>query len=657
MTKLGRLILITIALGAAIAGPASAAETAPTLIRDVRTGSDPLGSRVPAVPDPIQDYVQPDTQIEPSIAVNPANPRNVVAVYQEGRRANGGDATNGFATSFDGGATWTSGELPGLTTYPGQGGPFERASDAVVAFGPGNVAYANSLVFDLNAGGGLRSGMAVNVSKDGGRHWSAPVVFQDDRLGGTNDKNWIVVDNSDAPGHHKGRVYVVWDRIAPVVYNYCDDHCDEPSHWLPNFQTVHGIVWPGQGLGAYPLILHDGGLGIVLDTITDAGAPTGEEPDVEPGSSEHVFIAAPQAGSTAYPAPLTFLPPVNIASNRSAGVPAQRASDGLPAAAVDPKSGDLYTVWDDGRFRSDGTNDAVLSRSTDNGLTWSKTQRVNPGSTKDHLDHYLVTVAADRGLVHVAYRRRDESGKAPLFSPDIDTYYQQSRDGGKTFTAPLKVDSEPSNAYYDAFSRNGSFEGDYDQTASAGGYTYVVREQGTAVSKGEPRPLVANPDHSPTLVLTESGKGHQHQRNWVALVRDTDCLDRSPPVTSTSRRRLRLRTGSLRLRGRSRDSGCVFRHGRRARGKVARVYVSVAKVRGKGAGANCRFVNRKGRLTAPRRCRRPILLRAHGRERWRFRLSARLPRGRYRAVARAFDTSRNKERPRRRRNIVRFAVR
>ena len=77
--------------------------------------------------------------------------------------------------------------------------------------------------------------------------------------GGTNDKNWIVVDNSGAPGHHKGRVYVVWDRVAPVVYDYCDHDCDKLGNWLPNLQTVSGLVFPGQGIGAYPLILKDGG--------------------------------------------------------------------------------------------------------------------------------------------------------------------------------------------------------------------------------------------------------------------------------------------------------------------------------------------------------------------------------------------------------------
>ena len=513
------ILLLAAAIGASTA--AAAPPAAPKLVRDVKTGSDPLGSLTPAAPDPIQDYVQPDTQIEPSIAVNPANPKNVVTAYQEGRIADGGDATNGFATSLDGGKSWKTGELPGLTTYPGQGGVFERASDAVVAFGPNNVVYANSLVFDYNANTGLRSGIAINVSKDGGLHWGPPVIIQDDQLGGLNDKNWIVVDTSDAPGHHKGRVYVVWDRVAPVVYDYCDHDCDQRSNWLPNLQTIPGLVFAGQGIGAYPVITRNGGLGIVMNALT-GGVPVPSGPDeleVSPGGEELVFVAAPAAGSTPFPAPLAFVPPVDIASNQSAGVPAQRAGS-LPAAAVDPASGAIYAVWEDSRFRQDGTNDAVMSRSLDDGLTWGPVQRINPGSTMDHSDHYNVTVAVgDGGTVHVAYRRRDESGSGPLYAPAIDTAYQESSDGGSTFTAPLKVDSVASNPYYDAFSRDGSFEGDYNEIASVGGFTYVVRCQGQPASASEPAPLIPNPDGSNTLVLTDAGKGHQHQSAWVALVR------------------------------------------------------------------------------------------------------------------------------------------
>jgi hypothetical protein len=102
----------------------------------------------------------------------------------------------------------------------------------------------------------------------------------------------------------------------------------------------------------------------------------------------------------------------------------------------------------------------------------------------------------------------------------IDTHYQESFDGGDTFTAPLKVNKVASNPYYDAFSRDGSFEGDYHQIISAGGYTYIVRCQGRPAYKGEPPALTPNPDGSNTLVLTEAGKGHQHQSAWVALVQN-----------------------------------------------------------------------------------------------------------------------------------------
>jgi hypothetical protein len=634
MTR-ARVSRLTLTVALALAGlsavttttaATAAAVPSPALIRDVRTGMDPLGSLTPASPDPIQDYVQPDTQIEPSIAVNPANPLNVVTAYQEGRIADGGDATQGFATSFDGGATWTQGELPGLTTYPGQGGSFERASDAVVAFGPNNTVYANSLVFDMNTDNGLRSGMAVNVSKDGGRTWSKPVILQDDQLGGLNDKNWVVVDNSDAPGHHKGRVYVVWDRVAPVVYDYCDHDCDQLGNWLPNLQTVPGLVFPGQGIGAYPVVLNSGGLGIVMESDFP-GIPTTppsiDEP--EPGSNgSQVIVAAPAAGSTPYPAPLAFTPPIKIAVNDSAGTPAQRASDGLPAAAVDPSSGAVYAVWDDTRFRTDGVNDAVISKSTDGGTTWSAPTRVNPGSKTDKVNHYNVTVAVgEDGAVHVAYRQRDQSGTSPLFTPTIDTYYQESRDGGKTFSAPLQVNTVPSNAYYDAFSRDGSFEGDYNQTASSGGYTYIVRDQGQPAFAGEPPALTAS---SPTTVaLTEAGKGHQHQRTWVALVRDLSSLapgSATTPPTGTGSSLARL--PAMRPCASRRDFMIRLVRPRR-RGE--RLVSAVVKVNGRTAAV------RRGR-----RLRSSIDLRGLPRGRIVVRIIARTNRGRRLVSTRAYLT-------------------
>ena len=519
MRRAGVALVVLAVLAAAPV--ARAAEARPTLVHDVKSGAFTVPAGQIDGSDPIQDYVQPDTQAEPSIAVNPQNPLNVVTAYQEGRIANGGDFTNGYATSFDGGKTWTSGELPKLTRFPGQGGTFERASDAVVAFGPNNVVYANSLVFEMpDPITGLTgpSGIAINVSKDGGKTWGDPVLIQSDQINNFNDKNWMIVDNSDAPGHHKGRVYVVWDQIAPILYDYCDHDCDKLENWLPRLQTIPATLFPGQGLGAYPVIQKNGGLGIVVTTLTNAGAPTGEEPEPPDGTDQLVYISAPFAGQTPYPAPLEFLPPVKIAQNESNGTAAQRASDGIPAAAVEPNTGDIFAVWDDGRFRDDTVNDAVISKGSPDGTTWSKPKRVNPGGTKDGVNHYNVAISAEAGRIHVTYRQRDQSKNAPLFTDAIDTYYQQSRDAGANFSAPLKINEQTSHPWYGAFSRNGTFEGDYDQTASAGGYTYTARDQGEPVTDGEP-PALTKASAS-TIALTPAGKGHQHQRNWVALVRD-----------------------------------------------------------------------------------------------------------------------------------------
>src|SRR3954453_14862285 len=137
--------LVGLALPAALTAPYATASSAhgPMLLRDAEAGRQSAVINGKAV--------QPDTTTEPSIAVNPAKPKNVGAGYQMGRVDGGGDASNGYATTFDGGKTWKYGTVPGLTLR--NGGDFDRASDAVVAFGPNNTVYYSSLVFNDGSGG------------------------------------------------------------------------------------------------------------------------------------------------------------------------------------------------------------------------------------------------------------------------------------------------------------------------------------------------------------------------------------------------------------------------------------------------------------------------------------------------------------------------
>src|SRR5207249_4861341 len=118
---------------------------------------------------------QPETQIEPAVAVHPTDPRVVVAVFQQGRFSDGGSVDPGFATSHDGGVTWRHGNLPHLTTAVG--GRWGRASDPVVAFAAGGRVYIQTLV--LNAGS-CDNGVAVQRSDDGGFTWTDPFIVQED---------------------------------------------------------------------------------------------------------------------------------------------------------------------------------------------------------------------------------------------------------------------------------------------------------------------------------------------------------------------------------------------------------------------------------------------------------------------------------------------
>ena len=136
------------------------------------------------------------------------------------------------------------------------------------------------------------------------------------------------------------------------------------------------------------------------------------------------------------------------------------------------------------------------------------------------------------------------------------------------------------------------------------------------------------------------------------------CRDRIAPVSRFARKRTRIARTRLRFQGRSRDRGCTGANGIVAAGKVARVYVSIAKVRGKGRGKNCRFLMKTGTLSSFRRCRRPVLLRARGTRHWRITVTPLpLPRGHYRVVVRGFDRAKNKEKPTKGRNIASFRVR
>jgi hypothetical protein len=384
-----------------------------------------------------------NSETEPWVDVNPTNALNLVGFFQEDRWSTGGARNVTFATSTDGGQTWTNIPAPGLTKH--YGGPYERATDPWVEFGPNNRVYATDLAFDDTS---PASGIFVHVSTDGGQTWSAPIALKtEDDFAFFNDRNSLAVD--DFPGSpFYGSVYVGWDRLA---------------------SKGPGYAYTGDGLVAYS---RDG-----LHYTTVTAAPTGNNeqtltnlPVVEPDGTVVLvgtyyqnqsfnknggkfFVTRSSNGGVSWD-PVRF--PFD---QKPVGIPGIRGGDGVPNASVDRGSGKLYAVWQDSRFSGGKRDDILLTSSTDAGRTWAAPVKVND-TPRGSQGAFTPTVKVDsNGRVGVLYYdlRNDVSTKDGTFT--TTEWIAFSTNGGQSFGSSRRV--APDFDHAAAANAGGYFLGDY----------------------------------------------------------------------------------------------------------------------------------------------------------------------------------------------------
>jgi hypothetical protein len=283
---------------------------------------------------------------------------------------NGGATDIGFATSTDGGLTYTHGFLPGLTATSGvgnsTGAPFERVSDPSVAFDAKHKVWLISSI-------PITSSLVVPTvftsrSIDGGLTWQIPTTIPRPAAQTVNlDKNWIACDNTPLSAHF-GNCYTEFDNPGQLDLEYMSTSSDGGLTWS---QPVSPQGNP-HGLGGQPVVQPDGTVIVPFETIT------GKEAAFESKN-----------GGASWSKAFTI---ANIAFQTVGG--GLRTSP-LPTAEIDG-AGNVYVAWEDCRFRAKcSSNDIVFSTSS-NGTSWSAVKRVPIDAVTSGADHFIPGLAVDK---------------------------------------------------------------------------------------------------------------------------------------------------------------------------------------------------------------------------------------------------------------------
>jgi BNR repeat-like domain len=352
-----RVAAVAVAVLAAWVLPAPGPEAVAAAPVVVRVSSDPYSGAAE----------QHRTEVEPdSFAAG----STLVSAFQAGRRYSWGGANIGWATSSDGGHTFESGFLSGITVAAG--GQYLAAGDPSVAY---DLAHQTWLISSLGVAAPpsvLATELFVSRSPDG-LHWSDPVTVARAGPSGGLDKNWTVCDSSRA-SRFFGHCYTQFMDYLADVRLKVSTSTDGGQTWGPPRETKRR----GGGWGGQPVVQRDG------TVIVPFLGPGLGDPYI---ANNFIGSFRSTDGGESWSAPRTIS---QIAYHPPLGMRAPPA----PSAEID-RGGNVYVAWHDCRFRAGcAANDIVVSKSAD-GLKWSEPTRVSIDSVNSGSDHFIAGLAVD----------------------------------------------------------------------------------------------------------------------------------------------------------------------------------------------------------------------------------------------------------------------
>jgi hypothetical protein len=380
---------------------------------------------------------EPGEFTEPAVAVNPKNPQQVVAVYQDNVHA---------SYSTDAGEHWAAAEGTAPPNY-------KISGDVSATYDLQGRAYVCYIAFDklgsVNywARGATRNGIFVRRSLDGGKTWEKdhfPVAEQSSQPGiPFEDKPVIVADNTGS--RYTGNLYVGWTR-----WRIAD------SQLVFSRSTDGGKTW------SQPLEIDDHP-GLPRD---DNGAVEGFDAAVGSDGAvyaiwsqdDDIWLAVSRDGGKKFARakPIIHTAPIIYA------ISTLERANGFPQIGVDAKSGRLYVAWTDYR---NGDLDVFVTTSDDHGKKWNAPVRVNNDTVHNGAEQFFQWLAVDPqdGSANVIFYDRRGDPKEVMQTVTL----ARSTDGGKTF-ANYAWTTDPFAARADMFF------GDYNGIAAYGGRVYGV---------------------------------------------------------------------------------------------------------------------------------------------------------------------------------------
>ncbi len=394
--------------------------------------SDIKEPELPAVFPNIQIDYQRSSSIgpcEPSIAINPTNPDNLVA----------GAILDLAYYSQDGGKTWERQVLES---------PYGVWGDPVIGVDyDGNFYYSHlSDPTGLNwASEEILDRIVIQKSVDGGKTWNEG-SYTGLRHPKDQDKQWMAVDPNN------NNLYLTWTEFD----DYGSRKPADQSRILFSRSTDQGESWtPARAINQF-----NG------DCIDDDQTTEGAVPAVGPNGELYVAWAYDEKiyFDRSLDAGETWLKEDIVVADQPNGwtidIPGINRCNGMPVTAVDLSSGlhrgAIYVNWADQRNGENDT-DIWISRSMDQGNTWTKPLRVNDDPPGKHQFLTWMSVDPKTGFIYIVYydRRNYEDNRT-------DVFMAYSTDGGQSFKN-VKISEKPFTPV------SFTFFGDYNNIAAYNG--------------------------------------------------------------------------------------------------------------------------------------------------------------------------------------------